>query len=255
MKPPKKIGLVLSGGGARGIAHVGVLKALTEMGVRIDRISGTSAGAVAGALFAAGLSAEAIMDRIRASRLLRNLRPSWRSSGLLSLEVLERLITDAIPGDDFSKLSIPLTVAATNLRAGATEYFNEGKLTLPLMASCCIPVVFSPVVIRGERYVDGGILDNLPVQPLRGNCDLIIGSHCNPVTTDFQGKSMKSVAERSFLLGVGFNTQANRRHCNVIIEPPGLSRFSAADFTSAKDIFETGYRFTMEHIRPEDFNL
>ena len=254
MKPSKTIGLVLSGGGARGIAHVGVLKALMDMGIRIDRISGTSAGAVAGAFFAAGMSAEEVMDRIRASRLIRNLRPSWRSSGLLSLEVLERLIADTIPDDDFSSLSIPLTVAATNLGAGTTEYFSEGNLTLPLMASCCIPVVFSPVTIKGERYVDGGVLNNLPVQPLLGNCDFIIGSHCNPVSDAFQGKSMKAVAERSFLLGVGFNTRENRRHCQVFIEPPGLSRFSAADFTAAKDIFETGYRFTLEHFKPEDFN-
>ncbi|MFM7194594.1 MAG: patatin-like phospholipase family protein [Flavobacteriales bacterium] len=250
-----KIGLVLSGGGARGIAHIGVLKALSELGVTVSRISGTSAGAVAGALFASGMKPEEVLDRIRAGKLIRNLRPSWQSSGLFGLEVLKRLIAETIPGDDFSSLSIPLSVAATNLRTGTTSYFNEGKLTPALMASCCIPVVFSPVEINGDRYVDGGVLNNLPVQPLIGNCDLIIGSHCNPVAGDFHGRSMKSVAERSFLLGVGFNTQENRKHCGVFIEPPGLSRFSSADFTSARDIFETGYRYTLEHFRPDNFTI
>ena len=250
-----RIGLVLSGGGARGIAHVGVLKALAELGVSVSMISGTSAGAVAGALFASGLDAEEVLDRIRAGRLIRNLRPSWRSSGLFGLEVLKHLMAETIPGDDFSSLSIPLTVAATNLRTGTTEYFSEGNLTLPLMASCCIPVVFSPVEINGDRYVDGGVLNNLPVQPLLGKCDLIIGSHCNPIASEFHGKSMKAVAERSFLLGVGFNTQENRKHCKVFIEPPGLSRFSSADFTSARDIFEAGYQHTMRNFNPADFAL
>jgi len=250
-----RVGMVLSGGGARGIAHLGVLKALTEFGVSVSMISGTSAGAVAGALFASGMEPEAVLERIRAGRLIRNLRPSWQSSGLFSLELLQRLISETIPHDDFSGLGMPLTVAATNLRTGNTEYFSQGRLTLPLMASCCIPVVFSPVVINGERYVDGGVLNNLPVEPLVGKCDLIIGSHCNPVSSDFSGKSMKSVAERSFLLGVGFNTRASRSHCQVFIEPPALSRFSAADFTAAKDIFEAGYHYTIDHYKPEDFHI
>ena len=249
----RRIGIVLSGGGARGIAHLGVLKALKEFGVKLSMISGTSAGAVAGALFASGMEPEAVLDRIRAGRLIRNLRPSWQTSGLFSLDVLQRLVAETIPDDNFSSLSMPLTVAATNLGTGTIRYFSEGRLTLPLMASCCIPVVFSPVVIDGERYVDGGVLNNLPVEPLVGKCDFIIGSHCNPVSGTFSGKTMKSVAERSFLLGVGFNTRASRGHCNVFIEPPALDRFSAADFTSARDIFDAGYRHTLNNYRPEDF--
>mgnify|MGYP003329517272 CR=1 FL=1 len=248
-----RVGLVLSGGGARGIAHVGVMKALTEMGIQFSVISGTSAGAVAGAYFAAGCSFNEMMERLHEMRILRNLRPAWGRSGLLRLDIIESFVKEGIPSDTFESLKIPLIVAATNLHTGNTEYFSSGQLSRPVIASCCVPALFAPVEINNQLYVDGGVLDNLPAAAIVGKCDFIIGSHCNPVDHHFDANSLRKVAERALLLTIGTNTRESMAQCNVIIEPPGLSAYSAMDFGKAENLVEIGYRYVMENFSPESF--
>ena len=245
--------MVLSGGGARGIAHVGVMKALTEMGIQFSVISGTSAGAVAGAYVAAGCSFIEMMERLHEMRILRNLRPAWGRSGLLRLDIIESFVKEGIPSDNFESLKIPLIVAATNLHTGNTEYFSSGQLSRPVIASCCVPALFAPVEINNQLYVDGGVLDNLPAAAIVGKCDFIIGSHCNPVDHHFDATSLRKVAERALLLTIGTNTRESMAQCNVIIEPPGLSAYSAMDFGKAENLVEIGYRYVMENFSPESF--
>src|SRR5689334_8355505 len=110
-------GLVLSGGGARGIAHIGVIKALSEIGVKIDMISGTSAGSIVGALFSAGLEPDEIFKAVSTLSIFKSVRPAWAWSGLLRMGGLEMLIKKHIPENDFKALKIPLTVATTELRS------------------------------------------------------------------------------------------------------------------------------------------
>src|SRR5688500_10621229 len=117
-----KVGLVLSGGGARGAAHIGVIKALLEMGVKIDMISGTSAGAIVGALLAKGLTPEEILTAVSGLSLFRSVRPAWAWSGLLTMEGLRVLLNKHFPENDFKALKLPLTVAATEVRLGQVHY-------------------------------------------------------------------------------------------------------------------------------------
>ena len=248
-----RVGLVLSGGGARGIAHVGVMKALTEMGIQFSVISGTSAGAVAGAYFAAGCSFHDMMERLHEMRILRKLRPAWGRSGLLRLDVIESFVKEGIPADNFESLKIPLFVAATNLHTGTVDYFSSGPLSKPVIASCCVPALFAPVEINDQLYVDGGVLDNLPSGAIVGKCDFIIGSHCNPVDHHFDATSLRKVAERALLLTIGTNTRDSMAQCDVVIEPPGLSTHSAMDFAKAEKLVEIGYRYVIENYSPESF--
>lgn len=249
-----KIGLVLSGGGARGIAHIGVLKALTELGVRIDMISGTSAGSIVAALFAAGNTPDQIFEAVSGLSLFKSVRPAWTWSGLLTMEGLRLLLQKHIPHNDFKSLHIPLTVAATEIRKGKIHYFTEGELIPAVVSSCSIPAVFNPVSYEGNLYVDGGLLDNLPVTPIRDKCDFVIGSHCNHILNEYDEHSLKAVIERSLLLAIGANTQASRALCDVVIEPPGLGRFSSFEMGKAKEIFESGYKFTKENFHKKDFH-
>jgi NTE family protein len=246
-------GLVLSGGGARGIAHIGVIKALDEIGVKIDMISGTSAGSIVGCLYAAGLKPEEMLDIVSTLSIFRSVKPAWTWSGLLMMEGLVAILKKHVPHDKFSSLKIPLTVAATEVRKGEIHYISEGDLIPAITSSCTVPGVFKPVAINGNLYLDGGLLDNLPVRPIRQKCDIVIGSHCNHIGPEFDERSLRAVIERSLLLAIGANTTSSRMQCDVVIEPPKMGRFSGFEMGKAKEMYETAYKYTKENFLPHHF--
>jgi len=165
-----KIGLTLSGGGVRGVAHLGVIKALEESGFQFARVSGASAGSIIGAFYCNGYSTDEILEIIEKTSLYKLVRPalSWR--GLLKLDNAVKGFKTYLPHDSFEGLKTPLHIAATDINKGETKYFHEGPLLKVIQASSSIPVVFDPVNINGSVYIDGGILNNLPVEPLLGIC-------------------------------------------------------------------------------------
>ena len=248
----KEIGLVLSGGGVRGVAHIGVLKALEEYGLRFRRVSGTSAGSIVGALYARGYSPSEILDIILQVSMIKSVRPAWAWSGLLRMDGLRELLQKHLPAD-FSGLAIPLTVAAVEIRKGEVTYFDEGDLVAAVISSCSIPAIFNPYPYNGSLYVDGGLMDNLPVRPIRSKCEFIIGSHCNHISPTFDPANMKGVIERSLLIAIGANTLVSKHLCDVVVEPPGLDKFSAFDIGKAKEIFDIGYKFVKENFTPAHF--
>ncbi len=250
-----KVGLVLSGGGARGITHLGVLKALEEMDIQFSIISGTSAGSIVGALYAYGYKANEIFEVVKSISFFKSMRPAWTRVGLLQMIWLNDLLLKYIPENNFNTLKIPLTVAATEIRKGQIHYFTEGELAQVIIASSSIPAVFNPVEVRGGTYVDGGILDNLPVKPIMDKCEFIVGLHCNSISENFNPLNIKSVIERSLLMAVNANTQISRGMCNVFIEPPFMDRYTAFDIGRAQEIFDLGYKYTKENFTPKHFQL
>lgn len=247
-------GLVLSGGGARGIAHLGVLKALDEIGIEFHQISGTSAGAIVGALYSYGYKPDKIFELLKNLSIFKSLRPAFAWTGLLTMDGLQELLLKNIPENNFNKLKIPLTIAATDIRKGQIHYFSEGDLVPAIVSSCSIPAVFNPVILNGNLYVDGGLLDNLPVKPIRAKCDFIVGSHCNHISPDFDVTNIKLVVERSLLIAIHANIEVSRGLCDVFIEPPRMDRFSSLDLSKAKEIFEFSYSFTKQNYLPHHFN-
>jgi NTE family protein len=250
-----KVGLVLSGGGARGISHIGVLKALDELGVPVHRISGTSIGAVVGALYANGFSPDNILEVIVKTSFFKSIRPAWTLKGLLSMHSLHALLLKYIPHNSFEALTIPLTVSATDLRKGKSVYFSSGELIPALLASSSVPVVFNPYILNGSSYIDGGVLDNLPARAIRSECDFLIGLHCNHVSDDFEGKNFRSVIERSLLMAINGNTSVNLNLCDIVIQPSEAGKISTFEFGRAKELFEIGYRFTINNFKRQDFKL
>ncbi len=248
-----KTGLVLSGGGARGVAHLGVLKALDELGVVIDRISGTSAGALVGALYAQGLKPDAIFQLVKGISFLKSVRPAWALTGVFNMDGIRELLQKKIPHNSFDGLSIPLTVAATDIRKGQVHYFTEGELIPTILASCSIPAIFNPISFKGNLYVDGGLVDNLPVKPIRKQCDFIIGSHCNHISPEVDVTNVKSVVERSLLVAIYSNTEVSRGLCDVFIEPPRMDRFSSLDLGKIQEVYDFSYRFTIQNFLPHHF--
>ncbi len=249
----KKIGLVLSGGGARGVAHIGVIQALEELGLQFSCVSGTSAGSIVGSLYASGYPPNVIYKIVQQVSIYKSVRPAWTWSGLLKMDGLQELLQKYLPENDFSKLKIPLTVAATEIRKGEIKYFNEGELIPAIVASCSIPAVFHPYEFNGGMYVDGGLLDNLPSKPIREKCDFVVASHCNLVSQSFDATSFRVVIERSLLMAIGANTFVSKQMCDVVVEPPGLDKYSGFDLGKAKEIFDIGYKFTKENFKKSQF--
>jgi NTE family protein len=248
-----KTGLVLSGGGARGVAHLGVLKALDEMGIVIGQLSGTSAGALVGALYAQGHKPDAIFQLIKGISFLKSVRPAWALTGVFNMDGIRELLQRHIPHNNFEHLKIPLTVAATDIRKGRIHYFSTGELIPTILASCSIPAIFNPVSFGGNLYVDGGLVDNLPVKPIRTQCDFIIGSHCNHISPEVDVTNVKAVVERSLLVAIYSNTEVSRGLCNVFIEPPRMDRFSSLDLGKIQEVFDFSYRFTIQNFLPHHF--
>jgi len=250
-----KVGLALSGGGARGFAHLGIIKALEELGITISQVSGTSAGAIAGAFYCYGFKPDQILEIISSTGFLKSVRPAWAWTGLLSMEGFKEVLLRHLPEDSFESLKIPLTIAATEIRHGRVTYFNSGELVSRIIASSSIPALFNPAILDGHVYVDGGIMDNLPVRPLVGKCDFIIGSHSNPVEQLFDIKNVKEITERSLLIAINVNSSHSKAQCNVVIEPPDLGKFSTFDLSRGKEIFEIGYEFVKQNYSQEDFQI
>lgn len=241
------IGFVLSGGGARGIAHLGVLKALDELGLRPGRIAGTSAGAIAAAMTAAGYSPDEVLEILQTTSLMRFMRPAFNRMGFLKMDRLEALYQKYLPDDSFESLKVPVTIAATDLLEGRTIYFNSGSLIRPLMASCCLPGIFEPILHQKRLYVDGGVLNNMPLDPLEDCCDLFVGSHVNPFgITERPITSIKAVMERSMYLAINKSSQQQFAKFHLLIEPPELKNYTVLDVRKAREIFRIGYLHTLK---------
>jgi NTE family protein len=238
-----KIGLVLSGGGIRGVMHLGVLKAFDEAGIHVHELSGTSAGAIVGAMYSYGHKPVDTLQYIKEIKVLRSLRPSL-NGGLLKMDALANVFRKFIPEDNFSVFKIPLTVALTDFTRGKIKYINEGELVLPIMASSCVPVIFEPVQIGDSRFVDGGLMDNLPASVIKNKVDVLLGSHCNPIHDHFDRNNFRKILERSLLIAINGNTQESKKLCELVIEPIPVGSFSGFDLSKADEIFQVGYKHT-----------
>lgn len=239
----KKIGISLSGGAARGIAHIGVLQALEEANIFPSCISGSSAGSLVGALYAAGHSPKTMLDIALSTNLFKLFRPQL-SLGLMDLSRVLKILEEYIPKNDFGVLEKKLFVCITNLEQGNWEIREEGELFKTIIASCSIPFIFKPVKINGQLYVDGGVLNNLPIEPLKPNCDKIIGVNIIPIQPRKSIDSIIEIAERSIDLVVNSNSLSRLAECDVQIEIEGIDKYSLFDFNQAKEIYDLGYEIT-----------
>jgi len=165
----KKVGLALSGGAARGFAHLGVLKVLKKHNVPIDMIAGTSAGSFAGAAFAAGMSIKEIEEVGKNISWYRVSSLSWSTMGLVSNKPIADLIKSHFPKNRFEDLQIPFAAIATDLETGREKVFmDEGDIGFAVCASCAIPGIFAPLEDeKGRLYVDGGTVSPVPTDAVR----------------------------------------------------------------------------------------
>ncbi len=230
------------------MVHLGMIKALEEEGLTFSVISGTSAGAIVGALYCQGYTPDEAAESISGINFLKVLKPALNWRGLIKIDNTANELKKFIPHDRFEKLKIPLIVPATNLRKGKIVYFKKGPLITPILASCSIPVVFDPIEIDGDLYADGGLIDNLPVKPVKRKSDLIIGMHCNSIENNYDTKNWKELLERSMLLAVSSTTYLHKKKCDIFWEPPQMANYNVFDYKKAMEIYEIGYDFARKQI-------
>ena len=281
--PRPKIGLVLSGGAARGLAHIGVLKALEEQGIHIDAIAGTSMGAVIGGLYASGYKIdelEKLALGIDWQQALSDAPPredvpfrrkqddrdflvkqklSFRDDGSLGLPLgviqgqnlallLESMFAHSSNIRNFDKLPIPFRAVATDITTGEKVVFSKGHLPQVIRASMSIPAVFAPVELDGRLLVDGGMTDNIPLDVARemGVDIAIVVDIGTPLRSRKQLATVVDVLNQSITLMTRRNSEEQLKDLHpkdVLIQPP-LAAYGVTDFGRAKDMIDAGYRAT-----------
>lgn len=242
-------GLVLSGGGTRGFAHLGAIKALEENGIKPDIISGVSAGSIVGALYADGQDAEAALKALISKNLLGFLKLMIPKQGLLKMTGFERTLRKTLKAKRFEDLEIPLLIHAVNINTVEYTRFDSGDLVEAIKASSSIPVVFPPVEIGGHQYMDGGIVNNFPVEPLIDQCETIIGINVNPVGKEYKITNLRTIAIRAFHLSMRNHAETRKKHCQIYIEPEKVEQFGILDMESAEEVFDIGYQKAREVLK------
>jgi len=272
------IGLALEGGGALGLAHIGVLAWMEENRIPVDRISGTSMGALVGALFASGRSVDDVKKLATSDvfATLFSLRPAYSTLGfrrrqdrtelpqgisvglrggrvsignaLIADDRLDALLSDELvsyntPGLDFDQLPIPFRCVATDLTTLRPKVFRSGSLPFAVRTSISIPGIFSPVRLDSHVFVDGAIVDNLPVDVLRDDlgAQVLIAVHLPDAafaTTD--AASLVSVFGRAYQAGTARNEELSENQAQIVILPD-VTKFSSTDYDKSKELIAAGY--------------
>ena len=219
-----RIGLALSGGAGRGIAHVGVLRALTENQIPIDAIAGASAGALAGGSFAAGLSIDDLEEMARGFRWRHTQRFSFSRLGLQSNAGLEKFLRAKLPVTRFEDLKVPFAAMVTDLLKGELIVLRDrGDLPFAIRASCCIPFLITPVKdTEGRLLIDGGIVANLPISHARDlGADIVIAVDVNSDGVRFvtNPRTALGVLAYTFAAVERIVSNQERQDADVLITP------------------------------------
>ena len=241
------VGLTLSGGGTRGVAHIGVLKALDECGIKPEVISGVSAGAIVGALYASGIKPENIMDLLCRKEFYSCSGFSFSFKGLLEMKGLRSDLKKHC-AKKFSDLQTPMFVGATSLNTGKIRYINKGGLVKAVIASSSLPALYSPVEFGGEALVDGGLVDNMPTTPLRDECKCLIGSNVNPMGEVMEIDNMLQIATRTFQIIARSNVEGCA-DCDLLVEPNNLLNHNFLNNSKAQRVYEIGYMAAKKSIQ------
>ncbi|KQR95233.1 patatin [Chryseobacterium sp. Leaf180] len=275
-----KIGLSLAGGGAKGFAHIGVLKILDSLGVKVDYIAGTSMGSIVGGLYAAGYTGKDIekiimdtdfysiirdpksrvettffnksVDKYLLSIPLKNGKvtfPSSISTGQKNVYLLKELFKNVSNVDDFSKLPIPFMCVATNLESGNMTIFEKGDLVQSIMASSAFPSLLEPVKVGDSIYIDGAMTVNYPSKPLKDKgMDIVIGVDLNQDLSDRQNlNNIIAILNQVIDFGIQKETKRQYDYTDINIKPD-LKGMGATSYDDKRKILDSGYVEGLKYV-------
>ncbi len=240
------VGVVLSGGAARGFVHAGVLEALSEHSLAPGIVSGVSAGAIVGSFYCDGFAPEEICEIFRKDRIFEFVKLKFKRHGIFSTEGLKDVLKKNLRSRRMEDLQKPLVITATNIDKGTTVYFTEGDLVERVLASASLPVLFHPTLIDGNNHVDGGVTNSFPLEPIEDLCNTLVGVHANPAGPYDPDKGLLHLATNTFHLAVKSDMERKSSRFDYLIAPSRLRNYGYFDVRHGKEMFEIGYRETKE---------
>ena len=250
----KSVGLALGGGGVRGVAHIAYIKALEDLGIRPSVISGTSSGAIAGALYAGGLKPDEMLARIEAlinsfrkpkiRPLLRNRQMGWAAAAA------RQSLKELLPKERFEELDIPLKVIATNFHTLEERVFDSGELLPAVMASVALPGVFGPQMADGEYYVDGGATNIVPFDVIRDACDVLIAIDASLVRPfPHMAPTRKNARQATWAATQEAYIRQKLKLCPVdLFERPNLPPVSSMELFKFKTVYDQALSYLPDFI-------
>jgi len=242
---PPRIGLALGGGAARGFAHIGVIQALEEAGIRPDLVVGTSAGSLVAALYASGRRAAELVQLADAMDESAITDWAFPGRGLIRGEALARFVREHTGGRTIEQLALPLGIVATDLDSGAPILFQRGDIGIAVRASSAVPAVFQPVRIGAREYVDGGLVSPVPVRFARQmGAELVIAVDISAAPEgNATGDAMRMLLQTFAIMGRSINS-FELRDADVVLRPR-LAGVSGADFAARKRSIQAGRDATL----------
>ncbi len=244
--PRKRIGLALAGGVAKGLAHIGVIRALLEIGIPIDCVAGTSSGSVVGALIAAAMAPDRIEALAKATRWRDLVKPVIRRLGLLDGGRLEQLLVKVLGDRRIEDLALPFACVATDIVTGEEVVLRTGPLAPAVRASCSMPGFFTPVEIDGRLLVDGGVVDNVPVGVARSlGADFVIAVDLSgPIDATPFNRNVLGILLRSYEIMLHEKRAVEARGASVLIRPR-VAKLGPVNLDAADAYIKAGWEATM----------
>lgn len=236
-----RLGLALGGGFARGLAHIGVLKALEDAEIPVEFVAGTSVGAIIGACYCAGMNASELEEVARAARFRHFARWTLSRYGFCSNDRMTQFCARVLRVTTFEDLKIPLAVTATDFHTGEAVVFTKGPLVAPIRASCAYPGMFHPVEINGRSYIDGMLAYAVPTTPLRAmGADRVLGIYLSAHwAQDRTPRHLFEVIGQCFSIAQARMCELWKKDADLVIEPD-VKGFSYDCFDRAKDLIALG---------------
>ena len=247
------LGVALSGGGARGFAHVGALMAIEEAGLKPDIIAGVSAGSVIAVLYASGMPLDQMTKIFENKGFSDFATMSMGSGGLMNIDKFKRHILRTIGKygafKNLEDLKIPTYIGVTDIDHGQAVEFHSGPIGERMAASCSIPIIFKPVKIDGVYHVDGGVMRNHPAWIIRDKCELLIGINVSPIRLPGKKMSITDVAMRTYNLMAKSTQAEDMALCDLSVQTPELSSYKVFDLKNIKAVVTSGYIHTRRALK------
>lgn len=246
------LGYALGGGGAKGFAHLGALKVLEQYALKPDIIAGTSAGSLAGVFYADGFHPDEISDLFKKKEFREFVEFTIPRSGFFKNKGLYEFLKKNLRAQTFEQLQIPLYVVTTDWNKAQTVVFFRGEnLIESVVASCSVPIVFSPQLIDDRPYVDGGLLKNFPASIIRKQCKYLLGINVTPMLPPSEKSNILNTMERTFNLMANSNSIIDRNYCDILIEAKGVEKYRMFDLQNIDTIAELGYMCALDEMTKE----
>lgn len=247
----RKLGLALGGGGARGLAHLGVIKHIEEINCQVDALSGTSAGAIVAALYAYQIPLETMIKEIAKLRPAEWTQLRFRGLGLFQNVMLEEMLRKLLPKDaTIEGAKIPLGIKVTDLITGKGVDLYQGDLVQAVLASSCVPGVYTPVEKDGMLLVDGALVENVPIAMLKFlGANFFVGVNLNGNQQYGRPDGVIDVLTNAMDIAIDSHTKAQLRHADIVVSMD-LTKFSRTKTDHIHELIDIGLQHARESIGP-----